>query len=133
MNKEDQIFDLLERLYIELQDTKKELKEEISNVRTELKEEISNVRTELKEEISNVRTELKEEISNVRTGLKEEISNVRTELKEDIGVLNDNQMIIFDKLEKMGSDIEGIKEDMSDVQMITANNYKDIVRLKSVR
>ncbi|MCQ4922863.1 hypothetical protein ACF3M2_11055 [Tissierella carlieri] len=111
MNKEDQIFDLLERLYIELQDTKKELKEEISNVRTELKEEISNV----------------------RTGLKEEISNVRTELKEDIGVLNDNQMIIFDKLEKMGSDIEGIKEDMSDVQMITANNYKDIVRLKSVR
>ncbi|CAK7056968.1 hypothetical protein KQI38_10465 [Tissierella carlieri] len=122
MNKEDQIFDLLERLYIELQDTKKELKEEISNVRTELKEEISNVRTELKEEISNV-----------RTGLKEEISNVRTELKEDIGVLNDNQMIIFDKLEKMGSDIEGIKEDMSDVQMITANNYKDIVRLKSVR
>lgn len=29
MNKEDQIFDLLERLYIESQDTKKELKEDI--------------------------------------------------------------------------------------------------------
>lgn len=89
MNKEDQIYDLLERLYIELQDTKKEL--------------------------------------------KEEISGVRTELKEDIKVLNDNQMIIFDKLEKIGSDVETIKEDLADVQTITASNYRDIVRLKSVR
>ena len=89
MNKEDQIFDLLERLYIELQDTKKEL--------------------------------------------REEIQSVRTELKDDIKVLNDNQMIIFDKLEKMDSDIEIIKEDMSSVQMLTANNYKDIVRLKTIK
>lgn len=78
MNKEDQIFDLLERLYIELQDTKKEL-------------------------------------------------------KEDIKILNDNQMIIFDKLEKIGSDVEIIKEDLVDVQSITASNYRDIVRLKSVK
>ena len=89
MNKEDQIYDLLERLYIELQDTKKEL--------------------------------------------KEDILSVRTELKEDIKVLNDNQMIIFDKLEKIGSDVETIKEDLADVQTITASNYRDIVRLKSVR
>lgn len=78
MNKEDQIYDLLERLYIELQDTKKEL-------------------------------------------------------KEDIKILNDNQMIIFDKLEKIGSDVETIKEDLVDIQAITASNYRDIVRLKSVR
>ncbi len=111
MDKEDKIFNLLEKLYIEIQDTKKELKEEISNVRIELKEEISNVRTELKEEISNVRTELKEEIK----------------------VLNDNQMLIFNKLEGMSSDIGEIKEDISDVQMITAKNYKDIVKLKSIK
>lgn len=111
MNKEDQIFDLLERLYIELQDTKKELKEDITSVRTELKEDITNVRTEL----------------------KEEISSARTELKEDIKILNDNQMIIFDKLEKIGTDIESIKEDILSVEMLTARNYKDIVRLKSVR
>ena len=78
MNKEDQIYDLLERLYIELQDTKKEL-------------------------------------------------------KEDIKILNDNQMIIFDKLEKIGSDVEIIKEDLVDIQAITASNYRDIVKLKSVR
>lgn len=89
MNKEDQIFDLLEKFYIEFQDTKKEL--------------------------------------------KEDISSVRTELKEDIKILNDNQKIIFDKLEDMSSDIKCIKEDISDVQMITASNYKDIVRLKSVK
>lgn len=100
MNKEEQIFDLLERLYIELQSTKNELKEEISNVRMEL---------------------------------KEDINNVRMELKEDIKILNDNQMIIFDKLEKIGSDVETIKEDLADVQAITASNYRDIVRLKSVR
>jgi ribosome recycling factor len=100
MNKEDQIFDLLERLYIELQDTKKELKEDISNVRTEL---------------------------------KEEISNVRIELKEDIKILNDNQMILFDKLEKIGSDVEIIKEDLVDIQSITASNYRDIIRLKAVK
>lgn len=100
MNKEEQIFDLLERLYIELQSTKNELKEEISNVRMEL---------------------------------KEDINNVRMELKEDIKILNDNQMIIFDKLEKISSDVETIKEDLADVQAITASNYRDIVRLKSVR
>ena len=100
MDKEDKIFNLLEKLYIEIQDTKKELKEEISNVRIELKEEISNVRTELKEEIK---------------------------------VLNDNQMLIFNKLEGMSSDIGEIKEDISDVQMITAKNYKDIVKLKSIK
>lgn len=133
MNKEDQIFDLLERLYIELQDTKKELKEDITSVRTELKEDITNVRTELKEEISSVRTELKEEVSNVRAELKEDIASSRTELKEDIKILNDNQMIIFDKLEKIGTDIESIKEDILSVEMLTARNYKDIVRLKSVR
>lgn len=96
MNKEDQIFDLLEKFYIEFQDTTKELKQEISDVRTELKEDISDIR-------------------------------------EDIKILNDNQMIIFDKLGKIESDIESIKEDMEDVQMITARNYKDIVKLKSVR
>ena len=111
MNKENEIFDLLEKFYIEFQDTKKELKEDISNVRIELKEDISNVRIEL----------------------KEDISNLRTELKDDIKVLNDNQKIIFDKLENMSSDIKCIKEDMSDVQMITASNYRDIVRLKSVK
>lgn len=89
MNKENQIFDLLEKFYIEFQDTKKEL--------------------------------------------KEDISSVRTELKEDIKILNDNQKIIFDKLEDMSPDIKCIKEDISDVQMITASNYKDIVRLKSVK
>lgn len=96
MNKEDQIFDLLEKFYIKFQDTTKELKQEISDVRTELKEDISDIR-------------------------------------EDIKILNDNQMIIFDKLGKIESDIESIKEDMEDVQMITARNYKDIVKLKSVR
>ena len=85
MNKEDQIFDLLERLYIELQDTKKELQD------------------------------------------------TKKELKEDIKILNDNQMIIFDRLEKIGSDVEIIKEDLVDVQSITASNYRDIVRLKSVK
>ena len=42
-------------------------------------------------------------------------------------------MIIFDKLEKIGSDVETIKEDLVDIQAITASNYRDIVRLKSVR
>jgi len=42
-------------------------------------------------------------------------------------------MIIFDKLEKMGSDIESTKEELVDVQMITANNYRDIVRFKSIK
>lgn len=129
MDKEEQIFDLLERLYIELQSTKKELKEEISGVEIKLTKEISSVRSELKGDISNLRTELKGEISNVRTELKEDIKGI----KEDINILNDNQMIIFDKLEKIESDVVVIREEMEDVQTITASNYKDIVRLKSIR
>ncbi len=54
MNNEEKIFNLLEKVYIELQDTKKELKTEIQDLRTELKGDIENLRTELKEDIFRV-------------------------------------------------------------------------------
>ena len=45
MDKSNKIFDLLDKFYIEFQDTKKELKEDISNLRTELKEDINYKRS----------------------------------------------------------------------------------------
>lgn len=122
MNKEDQIFDLLERLYIEVQSSKKELREEIQGIEIRLEEKISGVETRLEDKISNLEIRL-----------EDKMSSLETRLTEDIKVLNDNQMLIFNKIEKIELDVAAIREEMADVQHITASNYRDIVRLKSVR
>ncbi|MCQ1530282.1 hypothetical protein [Lutispora saccharofermentans] len=155
MGNEEKILEMLIDLTKAIDNTRTELKAEIQGVRTELKEEIQGVRTELKEEIQGVRTELKEEIQGVRTELKAEIQGVRTELeteirenrKEIIKIENkieseisdkicglyDSREVTNDKLDKISNDIGDIKETISNVELITASNWRDLTKLKSIK
>ncbi|NMA48488.1 MAG: hypothetical protein GX947_01750 [Tissierellia bacterium] len=48
MNKEDRIFDLLEKLYVELQDARRELKDEIQEAKTDLEDTKKELKTDIK-------------------------------------------------------------------------------------
>ena len=140
MNNEEKFYDLLEKIYFELQDTKKD----IGSVRTELKEDIGSVKTELKKDIGSVRTELKEDIGSVRTELKEDIGSVRTDLND----FREETNTRFDKLEEkldliesnnadrhltINGDLKKVKTDLSKIEIVTADNWGDIARLKAIR
>lgn len=144
MNNEEKILEMLAQLTKTLDNTRTELKAEIQGVRTELKTEIQGVRTELKAEIQDVRTELKAEIQDVKTELKAEIqenrksivrieTKIESEISDKIRSLYDGREVTNDKLEKISDNIEGIKETLSNVELITASNWRDLTRLKSIR
>lgn len=110
MNNEEKIYTLLEEIYIELQGTKKELKEDINNVRSELKEDIDNVRSELKGDIKRIETEMSERFTEVY----------------------ENQKVFNEKLDETRSDIKDMKESIAQIEMVTASNWRDIVKIKSI-
>ena len=47
MNNEEKMFDLLEKIYIELQDSKTEMSMELQETKTELKAEIKDLREKI--------------------------------------------------------------------------------------
>lgn len=40
---------------------------------------------------------------------------------------------ILEILKRLESKVDGIREDLSTVELVTANNYKDIAKLKAVK
>lgn len=144
MSNEEKILEMLIDLTKAIDNTRTELKEEIQSFRTELKEEIQGVRTELKEEIQGVRTELKEEIQGVRIELEAEIrenrkaivkieNKIESEISDKICGLYDSREVTNDKLDKISSDIGDIRETISNVELITASNWRDLTKLKSIK
>lgn len=97
MNNEEKIFSLLEKVYIELQDTKKELKAEIQDLRTELKGDIENLRTELKAEIQ----ENREGIEKLHSGMDE--------LKIDVNSLTAKTARNENKIIELSKDLKRVK------------------------
>lgn len=111
MNTEDKIYDLLEKIYMELQDTQKELRDEISIVRNELKDDISSVKSELKD--------FREE-TNIR------FDNMKNKL-DDIEANN------IDRHVTINGELRRIKSGLSKIEIVTADNWSDIARLKVSR
>mgnify|MGYP001370474558 FL=1 len=129
MNNEEKFYDLLEKIYFELQDTKKD----IGSVRTELKEDIGSVKTELKKDIGSVRTELKEDIGSVRTDLndfREETNTRFDKLEEKLDLIESNNA---DRHLTINGDLKKVKTDLSKIEIVTADNWGDIARLKAIR
>lgn len=80
MMEENKIYDFLQMIYEELQETKKELKAEIQEVKTELKAEIQDMRKELKTDIQELKTELQD--------MRKDINNIEIKVLK-----NDNKII----------------------------------------
>lgn len=83
---------------------------------------------ELLELIKNINTKL----SNIERGqseLKDEINIINKKLD---GVVEQTADLVEFRCELLKK-VDGIRDDLSTVELVTANNYKDIAKLKSIK
>lgn len=83
------------------------------------------------------------EIKAQITGLKTEVNDLKTQLTENTQILKSLEHSAeinkaeHDKMQydiaHIKGDIESIKKDLSQVELVTANNWADIVKLKAVK
>lgn len=83
--------------------------------------------------------EILELLKNINTRLSD-IERGQNELKNEINLINKKLDGVVeqtaDLVEFRGdllNKVDGIKDDLSTVELVTANNYKDIAKLKSVK
>lgn len=114
MNNEEKVYSLLEKLYLELQTTKTELKDEIRGVRTELKDEIQENRKSINKNTESIGK------------LEYKVDKVNDKL-DNIEANNADRHLGISK------EIEEMKDNFNNVEQITAKNWQDIARLKSIR
>lgn len=133
MNNEEKIYDLLEKIYIELQETrtdlndfKKESKNDLSSLRQEFKDDLTSFREESKNDLNNLKEEFKEELSGFRKETNKRFDALENKL-DDLEAKNANRHII------MNSNIEKLKKNMSTVEEVTAKNWTDIIELKKIK
>ena len=101
-------------------------------------------------ELKFLRTETKEELKLLRTETKEELKLLRNQTKENTQILqalqhsaevnkaeHDQMMIKLSKVEgsveHVKIDVTGLRKDLSTMEIVTANNYADIAKLKAVK
>lgn len=83
---------------------------------------------ELLELLKNINIKL----SNIERGqseLKDEINIINKKLD---GVVEQTADLVEFRCELLNK-VDGIRDDLSTVELVTANNYKDIAKLKSVK
>ncbi|ELC8450801.1 plasmid stabilization protein [Clostridium perfringens] len=83
---------------------------------------------ELLELLKNINTKL----SNIERGqseLKDEINIINKKLD---GVVEQTADLVEFRCELLKK-VDGIRDDLSTVELVTANNYKDIAKLKSIK
>ncbi len=104
---DEKFYDLMEKLYVEMQSTRTELKAEIQELRTELKGDIQELRTELKGDIQELRDTM---------ATKEDLELAVEELKTEIQVVHD--------------EVKHLRNDFNLVEKVTSKNTYDITKLK---
>lgn len=116
---DEKFYELLEKLYVELLNTKTELKAEIQGVRTELKAEIQEVRDTMatKADLQEVKNDLQEVKSTMAT--KEDLELAVEDLKAEIQVVHD--------------EVKELRSDFNMVEMVTNRNALEISKLKVAR
>ena len=105
------VYDLLEKLYIEVQDMK-------SNMAT--KDDIANMAT--KDDIANMAT--KDDIANMAT--KDDIASLR----KDMNLLGDE---LHKEIESVYVEVKELRNDLNTMEILTTKNAYDIAKLKAVK
>ncbi|MGO1818889.1 MAG: hypothetical protein ACTH0S_04315 [Senegalia sp. (in: firmicutes)] len=140
MNNEEKIYDLLEKVYIELQETKKDL----HDFKEESKNDLSNFRQESNQDLENFREETKDNFQSFRKEAREDLAAFREETNRRFDTLENKFDTLENKLDDlesnnasrhivMNSNIEKIKKNMSTVEEVTAKNWTDIIELKKIK
>ncbi|MFL0198278.1 hypothetical protein ACJDU8_22335 [Clostridium sp. WILCCON 0269] len=121
-------------------------KEDLKAIRELLKEELKTtrdlLRDELKAELDPIKSQLKENTQILKAlehkadvhkaehdKINNNIAHVEGHLKNIDGKLDLIELAVKDTLK----DVKDIREDLTSVELITAKNYTDIVKLKSVK
>lgn len=83
--------------------------------------------------------ELLELLKNINTKLSN-IERGQSELKDEINIINKKLDGVVEQTADLVefrcnilNKVDGIRDDLSTVELVTANNYKDIAKLKSVK
>ena len=95
-------------------------------------EKIYTLLEEIYFELQGTKKELKEDIDNVRSELKGDIKRIETEMSERFTEVYENQKVFNEKLDETRSDIKDMKESIAQIEMVTASNWRDIVKIKSI-
>ncbi len=89
-----------------------------------------------KEELNSLKKEFKEELNSLKEG-QQQLNNRLDSLETKVDCLNEQ----LDQHEAMNAsrhlefmnEIKDLRKDMTTVEVVTASNYADIVKLKAVR
>lgn len=114
---DEKFYDLMEKLYLELQNTKIELKQEIQGLRTELKGEIQGLRTELTGEIQALNQRVS--VIEATMATKKDLELLAEEVKHEIQIVHD--------------EVVAFRKDFTLLEMTTAKNSYDIAAFKAAR
>lgn len=96
-------------------------KETLKSIREILKEELEPIKSDIKV-LKEGQDSLKEQVKELKTG-QEEIKSMVGELDPQ----NANRHL------ELKDSIDQLRKDLSTVEIVTASNYSDIARLKSVK
>ena len=117
---EDKLFDLLEKLYIEMQHG-------FANIRKEMQDEFSNVRKEMQGEFSNVRKEMQDEFSNVHKeidGTNQRLVSLENKLASNLKALYDGYNQNTQSINRLEKKIDELTEkvDRHDIEIKVIKN-----------
>jgi hypothetical protein len=146
---DDKVYDLLEKLYTEVQDIKATMatKEELQEVKETMatKEELQEVKATMatKEELQDIKATMatKEELQEVKETMatKEELQEVKATMatKEDIKWLEE-QLELVNKdvkaeIQMVYDEVINLKEDFRFIEQMTYKQGYDLANLKAVK
>ena len=126
----------------------KEMKTDIKDMKTDIKDmkmDIKDTKTDIKDMKTDIK-DMKTDIKDAKTDIKDaktDIKDLKTQVTENTQILkalencaeinkSEHDKIIND-IAHMNGNVEAIKKDLSQVELVTANNWADIVRLKAVK
>ncbi len=121
---ENKMFDLLEKIYVEVQSHGKRL-DNVDNKLNALESEVK--KNSLK--LESIETKL----NTIAEVQKSHMNQNEKAHKEVVKPLAEKVDVIELAVKDTSKDVKDIKEDLTSVELITAKNYTDIVKLKSVK
>jgi hypothetical protein len=125
---DDKIYDLLEKLYLEVQDIRERMatREELGQMRSQMatKEELGQIRDQMatKEQVQEIKEQVDAhtEILNEHTGILRALEHSSQVHKAEIYTASEIE-----------GDIKTMRDDLTAVEYMTAKNWNDIIKLKS--
>ena len=146
---DDKVYDLLEKLYTEVQDIKATMatKEELQEVKETMatKEELQEVKATMatKEELQDIKATMatKEELQEVKETMatKEELQEVKATMatKEDIKWLEEQLELVNkgvkSEIQMVYDEVKNLREDLNFIEILTYKQGYDLANLKAVK